>query len=345
MRFQTFPPPQWHNPMDVGGMMRAVIYALLPAILVAIWFYGLGIALNVVVALVTGLATEATALCLRGKPVARCLGDGSAVVTALLYAICLPPLCPWWVTATGMVFAIGFAKHLYGGLGYNLFNPAMAGFVVVLVSFPDAMTAWPAPDIGDLDYQHPDLAATLHYLFTGRLPDPLRLDAVARATTLDSVREGLNSMQTLTEIRTNPVFGDFGGAGWEWVGNFVAMGGFALLVLGIIRWPIPTAVLLGLLVPATIAWLLDAELHPSPGFHLFSGGTLLAAFFIATDPVSSPATGRGQLIYGAGIGLFTFLIRTFGSYPDGVAFAVLLMNMAVPLIDRYTRPRIYGRTS
>lgn len=343
MRFETTPPPQWRSPMNVAGMMRTVIYALLPAILVATWFYGPGIALNIGVAVATGLATEAVALRLRGRPVPPFLGDGSTVVTALLYAICLPPLCPWWVTATGMVFAIGFAKHLYGGLGYNLFNPAMAGFVVVLVSFPEAMSAWPAPDVGDLDYQRPDLAASLQYVLTGRLPDPLTLDAVARATTLDSVRQGLNAMQTLDEIRVNPVFGDFGGAGWEWVGNFVAMGGFALLVLGIIRWQIPAAVLAGILGPASIAWLLDPGLHPSPGFHLFSGGTLLAAFFIATDPVSSPATGRGQLFYGAGIGLLTFLIRTWGSYPDGVAFAVLLMNMAVPLIDRYTRPRIYGR--
>jgi electron transport complex protein RnfD len=343
MRFETRPPPQWHSAMNVAAMMRTVIYALLPAILVAIWFYGPGIALNIGVAVATGLATEALALGLRGKPVAPGLGDGSTLVTALLYAICLPPLCPWWVTAAGMVFAIGFAKHLYGGLGYNLFNPAMAGFVVVLVSFPEAMSAWPAPDIGDLDYQRPDLAASLQYMLTGRLPEPLSLDAVARATTLGSVREGLNAMQTLDEIRANPVFGDFGGAGWEWVGNFVAMGGFALLVLGIIRWQIPAAVLAGILGPASLAWLLDPGLHPSPGFHLFSGGTLLAAFFIATDPVSSPATGKGQLIYGAGIGGLTFAIRTWGSYPDGVAFAVLLMNMAVPLIDRYTRPRIYGR--
>jgi electron transport complex protein RnfD len=220
----------------------------------------------------------------------------------------------------------------------------MAGYVLVLVSFPDAMTVWPAPDIGDLDYVRPDLAATVRYCLTGSLPDGMAVDAIARATALDSAREGLGLMRTMDEIRANPVFGDFGGAGWEWIGNFIAIGGFALLVLGVIRWHTPAGVLGGLLVMATLAWLLDPNTHPSPGFHLFSGGAILGAFFIATDPVSSPTTARGRLIYGSGIGVLTYAIRTFGSYPDGVAFAVLLMNMATPLIDRWTRPRIYGRT-
>jgi Na+-translocating ferredoxin:NAD+ oxidoreductase subunit D len=345
MRFETGPPPQWHPPAaNVGRVMRTVLYALAPAALVCVWFYGPGLAINAVVAVVAALATEALALRLAGKPAGRFLLDGSAVVTAVLFAFALPPLCPWWVTTLGMVFGIGFAKHIYGGLGYNLFNPAMAAFALVLVSFPGYLAFWPAADIGDLDYQRPNLAQTLGYTLTGRLPPELSIDAVSRATTLDSAKEGLASMRTMDEIRTNPVFGDFGGAGWEWVNNFIAMGGFALLVLGIIRWQIPAAVLAGLLVPATLAWTLDAGTHPSPGFHLFSGGAMLCAFFIATDPVSSPTTGRGQLVYGAGIGLLTYVIRTWGSYPEGVAFAVLMMNAAVPLIDRYTRPRIYGRS-
>jgi electron transport complex protein RnfD len=213
------------------------------------------------------------------------------------------------------------------------------------VSFPDAMTVWPPADIGDLDYVRPDLAATLQYCLTGAFPEGFTVDAVARATTLDSAKEGLGLMRTMAEIHTSPGFGDFGGAGWEWVNNFIAIGGFALLLMGIIRWHTPAGVLGGLLGMATLAWLLDADTHPSPGFHLFSGGAMLGAFFIATDPVSSPTTGRGRLIYGAGIGVLTFLIRTFGSYPDGVAFGVLLMNLGVPLIDRWTRPRIYGRTA
>lgn len=324
-------------------MMRTVLLALLPALFCHVWFFGVGILLNAAIALIAGLATESVCLRLAGKPAAPFLADGSVLVTALLFAFCLPPLCPWWVTTTGMVFAIGVVKHAYGGLGYNLFNPAMAGYVLVLVSFPAAMTLWPAPDIGDLDYVRPDLAGTVRYCLTGGLPDGLTVDAIARATTLDRTREGLGLMRTMDEIRANPVFGDFGGAGWEWIGNFIAIGGFALLVLGIIRWHTPAGVLGGLLAMATLGWLLDPNTHPSPGFHLFSGGAILGAFFIATDPVSSPATARGRLIFGSGIGVLTYVIRSFGSYPDGVAFAVLLMNLTVPLIDRWTRPRVYGR--
>lgn len=343
MKFDTAPPPHWRSTATVGGMMRTVLYALTPALLAHVWFYGPGILLNIAVALPAALLTEAACLKLSGKPQAPFLADGSALVTAVLFCFCLPPLCPWWVTTTGIVFAIGVAKHAYGGLGYNLFNPAMAGYVLVLVSFPDLMTVWPAPDIGDLDYVRPDIGATIQYGLLGTLPDGLTTDAIARATTLDIAKEGLGLMRTMDEIRVDPVFGDFGGAGWEWIGNFIAIGGFALLLLGIIRWHTPAAVLGGLLGMATLAWLLDPSTHPSPGFHLFSGGTMLGAFFIATDPVSSPTTARGRLVYGAGIGVLTFIIRAYGSYPDGVAFAVLLMNLAVPLIERYTRPRVYGR--
>jgi electron transport complex protein RnfD len=346
MEFPVTPAPQWRTPATVTSVMATVVLALVPAILAHLWFYGAGILLNIAVAVPVALATEALALRARGRAPGPFLADGSAVVAALLFAFALPPLCPWWVTATGMIFAIGFAKHLYGGLGFNLFNPAMAGYVLVLVSFPDAMTAWPPPDIGDLDYQRPDVVTTLGYVLTGQLgglvPGDPGLDAVTRATVLDSVKAGLEGRATMEEIRANPLFGDFGGEGWEWIGNFVAMGGAVLLLAGVIRWHTPTAVLAGLLVPATLAWLLDPGTHPSPGFHLFSGGALLGAFFIATDPVSSPTTARGRLIFGAGIGFLTFVIRAWGHYPDGVAFAVLLMNATVPLIERWTRPVIYG---
>jgi electron transport complex protein RnfD len=218
----------------------------------------------------------------------------------------------------------------------------MAGYVVLLVSFPDRMTKWLPPHIGDIDYRELSFPETLHYTLTGAIPESLSLDAVTRATPLDVMKTQLGLMHTVTEIFVNPVFGDFGGRGWEWVGNFITLGGLWLLYKGIIRWHTPAAMLAGLLAAATLAFLADPETHPSPLFHLYAGGTLLGAFFIATDPVSSPATPRGRLIYGAGCGILTFVIRSFASYPDGVAFAVLLMNSAVPLIDRHTRPRIYG---
>lgn len=342
MKFPPAPAPHWRPAADVAAMMRQVLYALAPAAAAYTFFFGPGLIINTLVAALAALATEAAALRLRAQPMRMFLGDGSALVSAALLAFCLPPLTPWWVTVTGTVFAVGVAKHLYGGLGFNLFNPAMAGYVVVLAAFPAEMTVWLPPRIGDLDYQALTLMQTLHYTVTGSLPGGIALDAVTHATPLTVVRSELGLMRTMSEITTNPIFGDFGGHGWEWIGNFLTLGGLWLLYRGIIRWQIPVALLVGLLVPALLFYLGDAETHPSPLLHLYSGGTLLGAFFIATDPVSSAITDRGRLVYGAGIGLMTWAMRTFGSLPDGLAFAVLLMNLAVPIIDRYTRPRIYG---
>jgi electron transport complex protein RnfD len=198
--------------------------------------------------------------------------------------------------------------------------------------------------MGDIDYQRLTFVQNLNYSLTGRLPDELTMDAVTRATPLDLVREGARAGQPFAAVRGGSLFGDFGGRGWEWVGNFIALGGLYLLYMGVIRWHIPVAMLAGVLVPATLLYFIDPARFAAPGFHFFSGATLLGAFFIATDPVSAASSARGRLIFGGGIGLLTYAIRTWGGYPDGVAFAVLLMNAAVPLIDRYTRPRIYGRS-
>jgi electron transport complex protein RnfD len=342
VRFDTAPAPHWRPAEDVSAVMRQVLYALAPAAMAYTFFFGPGLLINAVLACVAALATEALALRLRARPARLFLSDGSALVTAVLLAFCLPPLTPWWVTVTGAAFAIGVAKHLYGGLGFNLFNPAMAGYAVLLVAFPGHMTLWLPPQIGDLDYQALSLWQTLQFTATGELPSGFAVDAVTRATPLTVVKGDLALMRTMREITTNPLFGDFGGRGWEWIGNFLTLGGLWLLYKGIIRWQIPCAMLAALMGAALLPYLTDAETHPSPLFHLYSGGALLGAFFIATDPVSSAITDRGRLIYGAGCGLLTYAIRAWGSYPDGVAFAVLLMNLAVPLIDRHTRPRIYG---
>jgi electron transport complex protein RnfD len=240
------------------------------------------------------------------------------------------------------LFAIIVAKHLYGGLGFNIFNPAMAGYVAVLVAFPMQLNLWVAPRMGDIDYQFLTLLETLQYTLTGSLPDALTYDQVSRATPLDAMKTGLNDLRTTAEIRSLPVMGDFGGVGWEWIGNFIAIGGFWLMVRNVIRWHIPLGVGAGLLVPAGIMWLLSPGTEPSPGFHMFSGAAMLCAFFIATDPVSAAASPKGRFVYGAGIGFLIYAIRTWGADVDGVAYAVLIMNMAVPAIDRITRPRIVG---
>jgi electron transport complex protein RnfD len=344
MTLATGTAPHWRTRETVGSMMRQVVYALVPAIAAYTWFFGIGILVNCAIACSVAVLTEAVALFLRRRPIEPFINDFSAVVTGVLLALCLPPLTPWWVTATGSFFAIGLAKHLYGGLGFNVFKPAMAGYVALLVSFPEDMSYWTAPSIGNLDYSAPTAWMTLQYALTGGLPDGLTLDAISRATPLDTVKTELGMMRTIGEIQTNPLFGDFGGRGWEWINNFIALGGFWLIFRGIIRWHIPVAMLGALLAMASLFYILDDSIHAGPGFHLFSGGAMLCAFFIATDPVSGTTTNLGKIIYGAGIGVLTYIIRTWGIYPDGIAFSILLMNMAAPLIDRYTRPKVYGRT-
>jgi electron transport complex protein RnfD len=342
MEFERREAPYVRPPTSVNRMMLEVLFALIPAALAYVWFFGAGFILNLLVAALFCAAGEAAMTHLRGRPPEVALSDFTAMVTAALIAFSMPALCPWWVTATASLFAIVVAKHLYGGMGYNIFNPAMAGYVVVLVSFPMYMNFWTAPRIGDIDYHYLDFYETARYTLTGSLPDYLTLDAITRATPLDTVKTGLKNMLTFDEMYSNPLMGDFGGRGWEWIGNFTAIGGAWLLLRRIIRWQIPVAVLAGVLVPSGIMYFLDTGVHASPGFHLFGGGTILCAFFIATDPVTAATSPRGRLVYGFGIGLLIYAIRRWGSYADGVAFAVLLMNMARPAIDYLTRPRIVG---
>jgi electron transport complex protein RnfD len=343
MRFEQESAPHAPPRASVPVVMRRVLYALVPAALCYTWFFGYGLVLNFVLAGLGASLTEAAVLKLRGHDARRALHDFSAVVTAALLAFALPPLVPYWIPLLGGAIAILLAKQLYGGLGRNLFNPAMVGYVVLLLSFPVQMTQWVPPRMGDLDYHALSLAEQLSYTFRGHLPPAVDVDALTRATPLDLVKEGVRAGRSFLEIRGGSLFGDFGGRGWEWVANLIAIGGLYLLYTGTIRWHIPVAMLGGLLVPAALFSLIDAARYASPGFHLFSGASMLGAFFIATDPVSAAATARGRLIYGAGIGLLTWVLRTWGSYPEGLAFAVLLMNGTVPLIDRYTRPRIYGQ--
>jgi H+/Na+-translocating ferredoxin:NAD+ oxidoreductase subunit D len=341
-RFEAATAPHSPPKYAVPAIMRRVLYALVPAAICYVWFFGYGLLINFVFCAAAAMLAEAAVLTIRRRPVQVHLRDGSAIVTAALLAFSMPPLVPWWVPATGGVCAIVLAKQLYGGLGKNLFNPAMVGYAILLLSFPVEMTQWVPPRMGDIDYTLLSPLAHFVYSFTGTLPADVGLDALTRATPLDLVKEGVRMGQAFTEIRANSLFGDFGGRGWEWVGNFLILGGLYLLSAGIIRWHIPVAVLAGLLLPSGLLHAVDAARYAAPGFQLFSGGTLLGAFFIATDPVSAAATVRGRLIYGACIGFLTFAIRTWGGYPDGMAFAVLMMNAAVPLIDRYTRPRVFG---
>ena len=342
MEFTREEAPYLRPSVDVASIMLQVLLALVPAALAHVWYFGPGLLLNLFVATAFCVGGEALVMRMRGRDPMLALSDYSAIVTAALLAFALPSLTPWWITATASLFAIVVAKHLYGGIGFNVFNPAMAGYVVVLVAFPMELSLWVAPRMGDIDYTSLTVVQTIVYTLSGSLPEALTFDAVSRATPLDTMQSGLRDMRTYAEMRANPMMGDFGGRGWEWIGNYIAIGGGWLLLRKVIRWQIPTGVLLGLLVPAGLMYLISPGSNAGPGFHLFSGATLLCAFFIATDPVSAATSPRGRLIYGFGIGVLIFAIRKWGSYADGVAFAVLLMNMAAPAIDRLTRPRIVG---
>ncbi|AHE97620.1 electron transport complex subunit RsxD [Thioalkalivibrio paradoxus] len=342
MRFDTRTSPHLIPGHSVGGVMRQVLYALIPGTLAMTWFFGWGVLVNVMLSVLFAVGFEALMVALRRRPVGATLADSSAILAGWLFALAIPPLAPFWVLLTGTAFAIVVAKHLYGGLGYNPFNPAMVGYVVVLVSFPREISLWPAPE--GLLHGSMTLLQTLQTSLTGRLPDGMEWDAITRASPLDLMRDGLVSGQTVSEVTRSPVFGSFSETGWEWTGNLFLLGGLWLLYRRVITWHIPVAMLLTLATTAGIFWVIDPDQFASPTFHVFSGAAIIGAFFIATDPVSAATTPLGRILYGAGIGLLTYVIRTWGGYPDAVAFAVLLMNMVAPTLDHYTRPRIFGHS-
>ncbi len=335
--------PHFHGPDTVTKVMMRVVVAMVPAIVVHYLLFGPGILINLVLAGAAALGSEALMLKLRGRPLKVFLGDGSALVTAVIVALALPPLAPWWIPVLGTAFGIVFAKHLYGGLGYNPFNPAMIAYVMLLIAFPVQMTTWPAP--APLAEASLGLGESLALVFTGALPEGMRLDALTTATPLDTLKTQLGLDHSVAEIfSTHPVYGYLGSAGWEWVDLALLAGGLYLLWRRTITWHVPVGMLGALVLLAGLFHLIDADRYASPLFHLFSGGAILGAFFIATDPVSGAATPKGRLLFGAGVGILTYVIRTWGGYPDAVAFAVLMMNMAAPTIDHYTRPRVFGRT-
>ena len=333
--------PFIHKPRSVTRVMLHVLIAVTPGAMAMIWYFGPGILFNILIAIATALASETIVLRLRNRPVEPALQDLSAVVTAVLLALALPPLLPWWATVIGTGFAIVVAKQLFGGLGFNPFNPAMAGYIVLLISFPREMTVWlppsvlAEPPVGFLD--------TLIYTLGAGLPDQLSIDDVTMATPLDTMKTRLGLNDTIGEILTSPLFGDFGGRGWEWVGNWYFVGGLWLLYRRVISWHVPVAMLGTLFLVALVFYLVDPDGHPFALFHVFSGGAVLCAFFLATDPVSGCTSSRGRLVFGAGVGLLVYIIRTWGGYPDGIAFAVLIMNAAAPAIDYVTQPRVFGR--
>ena len=349
MTFRVAAAPHGHSQQNTADMMRWVCYALIPGVLVQSYFFGAGVYFQLFLAIVTAYAAESLCMLARNRNARSALRDNTALVTAVLLAISIPSLAPWWIIMIGTAFSIVVVKQIYGGMGQNLFNPAMAGYVLLLVSFPVQMTNWLPPST--LSNYELSLWQTLHtilfeYTPAGYSVEQLRttVDGVTMATPLDTIKTALSQGYTVAEAYQQPVLSAIAGVGWQWVNLAFLLGGFILLQRRIISWHIPVGLLAGLLIPALVANLFAPSVMPGPVFHALSGATMLGAFFIATDPVSAATSPRGRLVFGLLIGFLVWVIRSWGGYPDAVAFAVLLANLSVPLIDRYTRPTVYGHS-
>ena len=321
MVFRIASSPYTHNQRQTSRIMLLVLLAAVPGIAAQLWFFGWGTLVQILLASVSALLAEALVLKLRKQSVAATLKDNSALLTGLLLAVSIPPLAPWWMVVLGTVFAVIIAKQLYGGLGQNLFNPAMLARVVLLIAFPVEMTHWTQPS---------DFMAGNWY--------GLNIDGLSGATTLGLHKEGKEQFDLLAHLS-----GMSAGSLGETAALLLTLGGLWLMQQRVFTWHVPIATLACCLIPGCLLWWFDPSAIVQPMAQLTSGGLLLGAFFIATDPVTSPTSARGKLWFGAGLGLLIFVIRAFGNFPEGVAFAVLIMNAATPLIDNFTRQSIYGR--
>ena len=317
-------------------VMMLVMFALLPGIIAYIFFFGIGVLLNLTIAIITALISEYFVLKIRNLPVKLFITDGSAVVAASLLALSIPSIAPWWIIVIGTLFTIIIAKHFYGGLGSNLFNPAMVGYAVLLVSFPAVMTKWPLPASHLLDF---NIVQQIQIFFYGTKEI---IDSVSSATPLDYIKTQIFLGKPFDLNFTNgmPINSYFNAS--IIISLSFLLGGVFMWWIKIITWHLPVTFLLSLVLISAIFWLIDSSQYLPPFIHLFSGGTLLCAFFIITDPVSGPTTPRGKIFFAFGVALLVYLIRVFGGYPEGVAFAVIFMNICVPLIDSLTQPKVFG---
>ena len=345
MNSRLFSAPFTRSDLQIRSIMLTVVLALAPGTAWGVFVFGWPALFLFTSTVLSALAFEALCLKLNDKPVSATLADGSALLTGWLIALTLPPCAPWWIGALGAFIGIVVGKQVFGGLGQNLFNPAMLARVALLVSFPLELTTWvnPAPFF----FSHsPSFEASWAITFDGQLP----ADGATGATLLGWVKTEFSQGRGLGESLASGGYGFLssflgwsGGSLGETSALLYLLGGGWLLKKKIITWQIPASMLGMVALLTTLFSLIDGDRYTGPLFHLSSGALMLAAFFIATDYVTSPNSAAGQLIFGAGCGLLVFVIRTWGGYPEGVAFAVLLMNSLTPVIDHYVRPRIYGR--
>jgi Na+-translocating ferredoxin:NAD+ oxidoreductase subunit D len=318
------PSPHVYGDSSVKKIMYGVIVAMLPAFAVSLFYFGIGALITTLIAVFSCLIFEwlIQKYLIKGKP---SISDGSAIITGMLLAFNVPSNIPWWILVIGSIVAIGVGKMSFGGLGNNPFNPALVGRVFMLISFPVQMTSWPKPIVSQLSY----------------------LDAETGATPLAVIKEGLKNGESFTDLAAKiPSYldlfiGNLGGSLGEISVLAILIGGVYMLIRKIITWHIPVSMILSIVVFTGILHLISPDKYADPLFHLLTGGVMLGAVFMATDMVTSPMNVKGMLIFGAGIGIITVLIRVFGAYPEGVSFAILIMNAIVPLLNKI-KPKRFG---
>ena len=319
------PSPHSYGTDSIPKIMYGVVIALLPALAVSLFYYGIGALIVTLVSIVSCVAFEylIQKFLLKQKPT---ITDGSAILTGLLLAFNVPSNLPIWIIIIGALVAIGIGKMSFGGLGNDPFNPALVGRVFLLISFPVQMTSWPLPISSRMAY----------------------LDATTGATPLAIMKEGLTKGDTISDIMNQIpshmqlFMGYMGGSLGEIAGFVLLLGGLYLLFRKIITWHIPVSVLGTIAIFTGILWLINPTQNADPLFHLLTGGALLGAIYMATDYSSSPMSKKGMILFGVGIGIITVLIRVFGAYPEGISFAILIMNAFVPLINNYFKPKRFG---
>lgn len=351
--FKMISSPHTHSNNLTANFMLWVIGAMLPALVVQWYFFGYGVLIQAILAIGLAVVIEIAVAKLRGKATAFYLADLSGILTALILAMAIPPYVPYWVIVIGVIVALLLAKHVYGGLGQNLFNPAMIGYALLLVSFPVQMTAW-LPPLALLN-EPPTLADSFSLIFANVTTDGFSVhqliqsvDGISSATVLDGSKQAIKTIadSILLDMELEVLTGDVFLNGWAQINLAFLVGGLLLIYKRIIHWQIPVAMLVTFILFSLPTDIITLTFQEDPRWttplQLFSGAMMFGAFFIATDPVTASITPKGKLIFGALVGLLVYLIRYYGNYPDGVAFAVLLANICVPLIDHYTQPRLYG---
>jgi Na+-translocating ferredoxin:NAD+ oxidoreductase subunit D len=316
------PSPHIHSGDSTQKIMYRVVYAMIPALLWSVFVFGLDALRVTLIAVVACLAFEYVIqkYLMKIKPM---ITDGSALVTGILLAFNVPSNIPWWIIVIGALASIGIGKLSFGGLGSNIFNPALVGRVFLLISFPVQMTSWPVNNRSGID-------------------------AVTSATPLGIIKEGITNGTPISEISKSlpstveMLFGEIGGSLGEISALLLILGGLYMLFTKVITWHIPVSIIVTVGIVAGIFWLVNPEVYINPTYHILTGGLMLGAIFMATDMVSSPMNPKGQIIYGVGIGLITISIRLFGAYPEGISFAILIMNAFTPLINTYVKPKRFG---